>query len=187
MVRLFNRALRILLTTNGLVLLAAAMLGPISAIFVESVGGSLIDASLTGGIFALAAGLTTLVAGKYADKSKNDEKIVVFGYFLMGLGFFLLNFVNSVWSLFAVQALIGFAEAIYSPAFDAVYSKHLVIKKAGREWGAWESMRYFTTAVGAAIGGVIVTLFGFGAIFTLMAALCFISALYIWHLPRRVL
>ncbi len=183
----FNKALRILLITNGFVLLAGAMLGPIYALFVERIGGDLLDASLTGGVFALAAGITTLIAGRYADKIKEKEIIVVFGYGIMGVGFLLYNLVNSIWSLFVIQALIGFAEAFYSPAFDAIYSKHLSIKKAGREWGAWEAMNYFSIAVGAAIGGVVATYLGFGAVFTIMSMLCFVSALYILYLPRKVL
>lgn len=184
---LFNRALRILLITNGLVLLAGAMLGPIYALFVENLGGNLLDASLTGGFFALAAGITTLLAGKFADKNKRAELIVAFGYGVMGLGFLLYIFVNSIWFLFGIQILIGFAEAFYSPAFDALYSKHITEKKAGREWGTWESMNYFSIAVGSVIGGLVATIFGFNAIFIVMSALCFISAIYIFHLYKRIL
>jgi len=118
---LFNKALRILLLTNALILIAGAMIAPIYALFVEGIGGSLIDASLTGGVFALAAGIATLMAGKIADKIKRDELIVAGGYLTMGLGFFSLIFVKSIWALFLVQAVIGFAEAFYSPAFDAAY------------------------------------------------------------------
>jgi len=184
---LFNKALRILLITNGLVLLAGAMLGPIYALFVEDIGGDLLDASLTGGFFALAAGITTLIAGKFADRNKRNELIVAAGYAIMGLGFLLYIFVNSIWFLFGIQILTGFAEAFYSPAFDALYSKHITEKKAGREWGAWESMNYFSVAIGAAIGGVIASRFGFNAIFMAMAALSFISAIYIFSLNRKTL
>ena len=184
---LFNRALRILLITNGLVLLAAAMLGPIYALFVENIGGSLLDASLTGGFFALAAGITTLIAGKFADKNKRAELIVAAGYTLMGIGFLLYIFVNSIWFLFCIQILIGFAEAVYSPAFDTLYSRHITIKKAGREWGAWESINYFSIAAGSITGGLIVTNLGFNALFGMMAGLCFISAIYIFHLHKRIL
>lgn len=185
--RFFNKALRILLSTNSLILLSAAMLGPIYALFVEKVGGDLMDASIAGGIFALVAGLTTLISGKYSDKIKQNELIIVLGYTIMGIGFLLYFWVSSIIFLFLVQAIIGLGEAIYSPAFDAVYSKHLNQKKSGLQWGAWESMNYFTTAIGAIIGGAIVTYFGFQTIFIIMAALCFSSALYIFHLKRSTL
>ncbi len=183
----FNKALRILLFTNMMVLTAAAMLGPIYALFVEKVGGSLLDASISGGLFALAAGITTLISGRYADKLKEKKLIVVAGYSLMGSGFLLYLLVNAPWSLFLVQILIGFSEAIYSPAFDALFSKHICICKAGREWGSWEAMNYFSAAIGAVIGGFIVYSFGFNAAFIAMASLCFISAIYVYLLPKRVL
>ena len=76
----FNRALRILLVTNGIILFAGAMMGPIYALFVEEIGGDLLDASLTVAIFALAAGITALISGRYADKIKENELIIVLGY-----------------------------------------------------------------------------------------------------------
>lgn len=180
----FNRVLRILLLTNGLVLLSGAMLGPIYALFVEKIGGDLLEASITAGVFALAAGLTTLFAGNIADKVKHDEKIVSIGYAVMGLGFFLYLFVDSIWFLLVVQVIIGFAEAFYGPAFDALYTKHTTPTKAGREWGAWESLNYFSLAAGAVIGGFIVVNFGFNIIFMIMSALCFISAIYLVLLKK---
>lgn len=183
----FNKALRILLLTNAMVLMSAAMLGPIYAIFVEKNGGDLMDASLAGGIFALTAGLTTIFSGRYSDRLKENELIVVLGYSIIGTGFFLYFWVDSMIFLFITQAIIGLGEAIYSPAFDAVYSKHLDGHKSGTEWGAWESMNYFTSALGAIIGGTLVTAFGFKTLFIVMSILCFSSAGYIYHLKRKVL
>lgn len=183
----FNKALLILLWTNGLVLMAGAMLGPIYAIFVERVGGDLMDASIAGGIFAFVAGITTLLSGKYSDHMKQSELAVSLGYVIMGIGFLLYLWVESTLFLFVVQGIIGLGEAIYSPAFDATYSRHLTVSRSGMQWGAWESINYFTTAAGAIIGGIIATAFGFQALFVAMAALCFGSAFYIYHLKRNVL
>jgi len=183
----FNKATRILLGTNAMILLAGAMLGPIYALFVEDIGGDLLDASIAWGIFALAAGFTTLLTGKYADKIKQNELILVVGYILMGIGFALYLVVGSVMMLFFVQLVIGFAEAIYAPAFDALYSKHLAKTKIGRGWGAWEATDYFTAGAGAVVGGLIVTNFGFNTLFVVMALLSFASGLYIYLLPRRIL
>ncbi|MBT3419048.1 MAG: MFS transporter [Candidatus Magasanikbacteria bacterium] len=182
-----NKALRILLSTNAMILMAGAMLGPIYAIFVEDVGGDLLDASLAGGIFALVAGITTLLSGKYSDKIRNSKWVIILGYAIMGLGFLSYVWVDSVIYLFIVGAIIGLGEAIYSPVFDALYSKHMDKRKAGALWGAWESMDYFTAAVGAIIGGAIVTAFGFEVLFISMASLCFVSALYIYILKEKVL
>ncbi|MFC1600074.1 MFS transporter [Patescibacteria group bacterium] len=184
---LLNTPLRILLVTNSLVLLAGGMIGPIYALFVEDIGGSILDASFAGAMFALAAGVTTFISGKYADHNKHKEKIVVFGYLVMGAGFMLYTLVNSIFTLMIVQVIIGFGEAIYLPAFDAVYSKHLDHNKEGQQWGAWESVYYFATAIGAAVGGYIVVYSGFNLMFILMALLCLGSALYIYRLPKKAI
>ncbi|MDX9893551.1 MAG: MFS transporter [Patescibacteria group bacterium] len=184
---LFNQPLKILLLTNSIILLAGAMFAPIYALFVSEIGGDLLDASYAGGIFALAAGITTLLSGKYSDRVKENELIVVAGYLIMGVGFLLLSICNSVWFLLVIQVLIGLGEAIYSPAFDAVYSKHLDKKQAGKQWGAWESINYFSLAVGAIVGGVIVTTTNFQVLFIIMAMMSFFSAIYIYRLPREVL
>lgn len=184
---ILNTPLRILLITNSLVLLAGGMIGPIYALFVENIGGDLLDASFAGAAFALAAGVTTFISGKYTDGHDHKEMIVVLGYIVMGAGFFLYTIVDSMFTLLIVQVIIGFGEAIYLPAFDAVYSKHLDHNKEGQQWGAWESMYYFATAIGATAGGYIVVYSGFNPMFILMALLCFGSALYIFQLPKKAL
>ena len=105
----------------------------------------------------------------------------------MGIGFLLYTQVNSIWFLLLVQVLIGFGDAIYNPAFDALYSEHLDGGKDGTEWGAWEALNYYATAVGAFIGGFIVTKFGFNPLFIIMGILCFSSALYVYFLPKKTL
>ena len=170
-----------------MILIAAAMLGPIYALFVEKVGGDLFDASLASGVFAFVAGVTTLISGKFSDKLKENEIVIAAGYATMGIGFLAYFWVESVGALFAVQAVIGLGEAIYSPAFDAVYSKHLNRARAGLQWGAWEAMNYFTAAIGAVVGGILVSRFGFSVLFLAMAGLCFFGAGYIFHLKRNIL
>ena len=180
-----NKALKILLITNSFTLLAGAMLGPIYALFVEEVGGDLLDASFAGGAYALAAGITVYLSGKYADKIRRDEIIIIVGYSIMGLGFLSYIIVDSIWLLLIAQVVVGLGEAVYSPAFDKLYSKHLDAHREATEWGSWESVYYFATAIGAVVGGVFATLFGFKILFVIMSALCFASALYIFRLPKR--
>ena len=188
MVEVFkNKGLRILLLTNALILISSAMLAPIYAFFIEGVGGDILDASFAGTAFALTAALTSFVTGKMSDKVREGEFVVILGYSLMALGYFLLIFVDSIGSLLFVQILLGFGEAIYSPSFDALYSKHLDKNKAGEEWGAWESTNYITIAAGALLGGLIANSFGFDFLFLIMGVISTFSAIYILLLPRKVL
>lgn len=182
-----NKALLILLGSNATVLVSVAMLAPIWAIFVEKIGGGILESGLATSVFAVTAGIVVILTGKISDEVKHDELIVALGYLIIGVGFLMYLFVNSVWFLAVVQIVIGVGFAIYEPAFDSVYSKHLQKHAAGREWGAWEGINYFSHAIGAALGAVIAASLGFNALFVFMAALCFGSAIYIYFLPRRVL
>lgn len=182
-----QKSLKILLWTNGLILLSGAMLAPIYALFVEDIGGSILDAGFASSVFACVAGITTLVSGKYADKIRENELIIVLGYTLVGVGFFLLSQVTTMYHLLLVQALIGFGEAVYSPAFDAVYTQHIEKASSGVSWGLWESMNYFVSAIGALIGGVVAFQYGFTMLFSVMAGVSLISAFYIVFLPRNIL
>lgn len=176
-----------MLATNGVILFAGSMLGPIYALFVEEVGGSLLDASFAGAAFAMAAGLTMLVSGRFSDVVKENELIVVAGYLILGLGFGAYLFVDSILFLLIVQVFIGLGEALYVPAFDSLYSKHLSRGMAGLQWGAWESMHYMVGAVAAVTGGFLATRFGFDPLFVIMSALSFLGAFYILLLPRKTL
>jgi tellurite resistance protein TehA-like permease len=82
-----NKALRLLLVTNGLILIAAATLGPIYALFVKELGGDLMDASLAATLFALSAGIVTLVSGKFSDDVRHSEWVMIFGYLMIAFGF----------------------------------------------------------------------------------------------------
>ncbi|MBI2052590.1 MAG: MFS transporter [Candidatus Sungbacteria bacterium] len=183
----FNRALRVLLATNAAVIFASAMMAPIYAIFVEKIGGDVLDAGLTSGLFALVSGVVVLISGRASDKMKDSELLVIAGYFILGIAFFLYNFVNTIPSLFMIQALIGLGYAATAPAYDALYAKHVDGHRSGWQWSSWESMAYFATAAGSAAGGFIASEFGFNALFTAMSVLCLASALYMYLLPRRVL
>ncbi|HCJ52789.1 MAG: hypothetical protein A2898_04915 [Candidatus Kerfeldbacteria bacterium RIFCSPLOWO2_01_FULL_48_11] len=185
--RIFNQPLRILLGTNALVLIASAMFIPIYALYVEDIGGDLFDAGLTAAVYALVAGSLTIVSGRMTDRLKRKELMVIVGYVIVGIGFLLYTFANSLAVLIVIQAIIGFGTAVYAPAFDTLYSHNLHIRRTGLQWGAWEAMDYFATAAGALLGGAIVTFLGFTAMFVLMSAFCLASATYIFFLPKKTL
>lgn len=113
-----NKILSVLLITNALILIAGAMLGPIYALFVEDIGGSLLDASYAGMVYAIVAGIVVMISDRYADKLKHPEYVIA-------AGFLYYFFVDSIFELLIAQAAIGLGEAICSPVYDAIYSKHL--------------------------------------------------------------
>ena len=183
-----NFILRILLISINLTRLAAGMLAPIYAIFVEEIGGTVIDAGMTMAVFAIAASITSMITGYYADHMKKRVNLVIVGYAITAVVFFLLPWVTSIGFLLIFQVILGMAEAMYWPAFDSLYTQYLDKKHESLEWSQFESSNYLTIAVGAYLGSYIVQLHGFPTLFFTMAGLTALSTiiLYVHSLKKRI-
>lgn len=178
--RIFNRSIRVLLLGSAVMQIGAALFAPIYAIFVKDIGGDILDTGIAVGLFSLAAGIVTLFSARIVDKIKNPKAVITAGYLVMGIGYFLYLFVDSIASLFAIQILIGLASAYYTPAYDLVYTSSMPETKIGKMWGGWDAMSRFSVAIGAIFGGIIVTIFSFDTMFIIMSLLCVAGGLYIY-------
>lgn len=170
-----QKELKILLLSSALFMLAGGLFGPIYAIFVEEIGGDILTAGTAYSVFAIAAGILIFFISRWEDHVKHQEKLVIAGYFLSCLGFLGYLLINQTWHLFLVQIVFGLGEAIGTPAYDGLYSKHLDKGKFVSEWGLWESMAYIITGIAAAIGGVLASIYGFKFIFVIMFLLSLIG------------
>ena len=163
-----NRVLRILLGAEGFSILAAGMFGPIYAIFVENIGGDILEAGGAYALFCLAAGILMFLMGRWEDRVKHKEKLVIIGYLLGSVGILGYIFISSPLHLFIVQIILGLSEAIGSPAYDSMYSRNLDKGKYASEWGVYESMDYIVTGIAAVFGALIAATFGFQYLFIIM-------------------
>lgn len=163
-----KRGLKILLFADSFVILAAAFFGPIYAIFVQEIGGDILDASGAWAAFMLATGILIFFISRWEDHVKHQEKLLVFSYGLMCVGFIGYLLVQSPWHLFVVQIVLGIAEAFNTPVYDGLYSKFLDRGKYASEWGLWDSMSAILAGIGAIIGGFIAAYFGFRILFVAM-------------------
>ncbi len=163
-----QRNLKILLMASSLFMLAGGLFGPIYAVCVEEIGGDLLTAGAAYSIFAIVAGIMIFLIGRWEDRVKHQEKLIIIGYVLSCAGFLGYLFVKAPVHLFMVQIIFGVGEAIGTPAFDGLYTKHLDKGKFASEWGMWDAMSYITIGIGALAGGYLANLYGFRFLFTIM-------------------
>jgi MFS family permease len=163
-----KRGLRVLLVADACINLALGMIGPIYAIFVEEIGGDILDASWAYFAFTFSSGVIIYAISKWEDHTQHKEKLVVVGYALTALGALGYSFVHTQTQLVLVQVVLGIATAILSPAFDAVYAHYVSKGQETSNWGAWEGMGYIVAAIAALAGGYLVSQFGFNALFLVM-------------------
>lgn len=184
-----NKALRVLLLSNSLILISLGMLVPVYALFVEQVGGSALSAGITAGALGLTSAVSALISGRLVDRLQpsNTRYVMAGGWFTIGISILLYLLVDNLTTLFIAQAILGFVKTISAPAFDTLYARHLDKSAAGQEYGLWEASFFLTAGIGAVLGGVIVDLYGFNGLFIAMASLSFAAALYVITLPKNVL
>jgi len=182
-----NRALAALLVSDSLYFASLAMYTPIFALFVQRINGGVIAASSAWSIMTFTTGITIYCIRSFGEKIKEGELLVSLGYLLAAISFWLLIFVQSVAWLYAVVVVLGIAHGIRAPMFDATYSKHLDKGQYVRQWGDWEVLFNVVSGFGALLGGLLVANFGFVVIFALMGLFSFVSSVYIYIQPRKLL
>jgi len=178
-----------LLISESLYEFAAGLFGPIYAIFVEKIGGDILTAGWAWAIFSIVTGITLYLMGRFEDRLRKDEWVVVIGFSLASLGILGYLFVSKPWHLFVVQAFLGFGWAFGTPALDATYSKNLEKKKMDSQWGVWEASIHIVDGISAFVGGAITFVFGFKALFLIMflisLAAIVIASTLVWRKRKR--
>lgn len=163
-----KKGLKILLLSDAYINLALGMIGPIYAIFVEQIGGDILDASWAYSAYLFTAGVVMYLLSKWEDRYKHKEKLIVAGYALTSVGCLFYIFVFNQITLLATQVTLGLAIAVLDPAFDSTYSHYITKREEASDWGAWEAMSYVVTAIAAIIGGYVANFLGFKILFIAM-------------------
>jgi len=163
-----KRAIKILLFSDSWIVLALGMLGPIYAIFVQEIGGDLLDASWAYFTYMFTSGVVMYLLSHWEDRFEHKEKLIIIAYGIATIGCFSYLLVYDQISLLITQVILGLSMALLDPAYDSVYSHYVTRSSEASEWGAWEALDYVVTAIAALAGGYIVTSFGFTTLFLSM-------------------
>ncbi|MFA6042686.1 MAG: MFS transporter [Patescibacteria group bacterium] len=180
-----RRGVQILLLTDAWWSLAIGLIGPIYAIFVQDIGGDILDASWAYFAFMFSSGVALYLFGKIEDKIKKPQYALTLGYVLLSLGCFSYIFVHDQFTLVITQIILGMGIAVASPIFDAMYGRFVSKGHAASEWGDWEAMGYIVTAIASLIGGYLATLVGFRWLFIIMFAISVLSVITSLFLPAE--
>ncbi len=172
-----KKGIKILLLADFFAVLATGMIGPIYAIFVQDIGGDILDASWAYFAYMISCGIVLYLMGIWENKVKNKGLFVVAGYALNALGCLSYFFVGNQFQLVITQIILGLSQAVLSPVFDSLYSDFVNRKNKAREWADWEAMLYVTNAIAAIVGGYFVASFGFKNLFLVMFVVALLATL----------
>lgn len=184
----------ILYLTDGFLIAGAGLLAPIFAIFVEKLGGGVLEAGMAFAIFSFTAGIGIFIFSRFEDVHRRSfEKFVVLGYLLALIGYSNYLFLTSVAHLYLAQFILGLAAAIRVPSYDVLLSRNLPHHLA-IAWGNWNAVVYIVSSTSALVGATIASVYGFKTLIILMflmSAVSFIISTFLLKInksenPHRV-
>lgn len=182
-----NGALRALFLYNGIFVGAAAMLGPLYAIYVEKFIDGVTSVSISWSAFLISTSIFTLIVSRKGDAVKEKKLLLLAGYLIRIISWILLIFVHNLITLVLVQILLGLGESVGTPAFNAIFAEHLDNNKHISEYSIWTLIFNLSSAAGILLGGIIVYQFSFKVLFLLMSGLSLIAFVGILLKPKKLL
>lgn len=171
-----NDALKYLFLTNALFTFGGSLLGPLYAVLVQHIKGDVLSISISWAVFLLSTTFCGLIVSRIGDRVKKKRSLLVAGYFIRSVVWFLYIFVTNMEELFILQVFLGIGESLGSPTFNTLFAEHLDKNKHLREYADWTVIGTIITALGTVAGGFIVEKYGFTILFAIMGTLAFLSA-----------
>lgn len=144
---------------------------PIYAIFVQKIGGDILDAGYAMGIFMITQGLFTMLVHRVRWKDTQRTWMLGGGWLIWVGGVVTYLFISSVFVLFLTQIIMAIGSAIADPVFDEELVTHTDKKSEELEWGLFEGSKDLVEGLAAIMGALIVKFFGFEVlIYTMIAS-----------------
>ena len=165
-----HKQLKLFLFAEGFYASAFGMLGPIYAVFVQDIGGDILEAGVAWALFMIVSGIGMFSMGKLQDRISKDKLFLVVGYIMRSLGFLGYYFVSNITQMFVLQVFLGITVVIISPATYSFYAKHVDNKKLASQWAVWEGMWYMVQGFAAVIGSFLASIYSFKTLFLVMFA-----------------
>lgn len=180
-----SKTTKILLLGANIWYFAEGMLGPLFAVFAQKVGGDILDITWAWATYLVITGGLYILFGKLLNGKEFKEKVMVLGYTLNALFTFGYLFVSNPLELFIVQAGLGIAEALGTPAWDSLYAKNLNDDMDSYAWGLSTGQSQIVTGIAFAIGGLITHFISFEMLFITMGIIQIIAAVVTAQLLLR--
>lgn len=174
-----------LLWASNLWYLSEGLLGPLFAVYTQRLGGNILDVSWAWAVYLIVSGFATMYVGKIATTKKRQQRFVLLGYAMTTLLTVIFLFINAPWQLVLVQIGLGFAQALATPTWFALYANVETQSSAGDMWGRMQGQSSMFTAAALIVGGLIATEFGFEVLFSLMAVVHATATVSIWRSFRE--
>lgn len=172
-----NRAIQILLLYLFFVVTAESLFAPLLAVFITErvAGATLRTVGFALALYAIAKSAVQVPLARALDNKKgerDDYYTLLIGAGLSVLYPFLLIFISRPWHLYALEIMSGISAAALMAAYYSLFARHIDKGSEGFEWSLFSvGGLTISSAIGAAIGGVMADIFGFNTLFVTSGAI----------------
>lgn len=173
-----NKVSKYLLLASFVGTFAEQMITPLYGMFVNKIGGSVLDAGIGYAIFAILTGLVIIGTSKIKFFNNNLELLVFLGFTIASIGDFCYFFVHNSVGLFLVQATNGLSVGLLNPAWEALYTKDGEDGKEHEAWSFYGGGINISTGIASLVGAGLVYLFSFKTMFIITAVINMLAIRY---------
>ena len=165
-----------LLSSSLIANFADSLFGPLYAVYVAEIGGSLLDVGNSMALYSIVTGVLIIFFGKLSDHY-SKEFFATVGLLLSALGNLGYLFVTTPLHLYILQVLFAISTALLTAPFTALMAEHISKKQAGLMWALEGGGSRILFGIGLMFGTYLTYQFGFSTVFVLMFSLQIISTI----------
>jgi MFS family permease len=192
-----NKTIKVLIGSDVFLLTGIGFISPIFAIFIneEIVSSPAEAAKIAGFSTAIYWGVKSLFEipiGNYLDKNhgeRDDVIFVILGNIIATFSVFGYLFSSTAAHIYIIQMLYGIGMAMNIPAWTAIFTRHIDKGKEAFEWAARSTIVGIGAGIAGALGGILVSSFGFDLLFVLVGFFVLLSSLVLflilWEISPR--
>jgi len=195
MPRLFNKIVKILITSDFFLNLGWGLLSPVFALFIlqEITIDDPFRAAEVAGLSALfywiSKSFFEIPIGYLLDKKhgeKDDFWFMVVGTLITSLVPIGYLFSTAPWHIYLWQVVHAIGMAMSLPSWLAIFTRHIDKGKEGFEWSLETTSIGLGAGIAGGLGGIISSYVGFNTLFILVSLLNFISAICLLFIRNDV-
>lgn len=177
-----NKVIKNLIQADVIFLSAFGLINPIFAVFVidQIVDGDVKIVGFAIAVFWILKSILQIPISKFLDKTKGEKDDL---YFLI-IGFIIAAvvpigwiFSTLPWHIYILQAVYAIGLAMALPSWCAIFTRHIDKGKEAFEWALDSTALGLGTGITGAIGGILVSQFGFNMVFIIVGFLALVGAL----------
>jgi MFS family permease len=184
-----NRIIRALVMVDLFLWGGWGIVNPIMGLFIVGriAGATILTVGIASAMYWIVKALFQIPAALYLDKGEGDNrdfKSLVCGLVLAGFAALMFPLASTTVGLYFAVFLQAIAYGLYSPAWSAIFSRHLDKDHYAFDWSLDSTTIGIVSGIAALVGGTLANFFGFDAVFILTGIFSFASALVLLFLPK---